>query len=212
MSDQPGFRRLYPECFSVIALQGWTTTPPLAVSTMLVSSVMNVVVFWGLSIGFGTVYANTRTIEFSSSLSLNETIDFSTSNVPWSEIDARSGSVLFRLQLAPYDTPWPEICTTNGCPYEIFVKLLLDRDYDGSETRTHEVPRYSLRISYPSTLNTLLSSHVTGASASPPLQLPPTRPQTRILYARIRARDASRMWRWVLTLRSSVRLKWGDRS
>ncbi|KAF8594153.1 hypothetical protein BDV93DRAFT_549305 [Ceratobasidium sp. AG-I] len=144
-------------------------------------------VFLVLSL-LGNSFANTEIINFSTVLSPDRIIDASAFNVSWNELDTQSGTRQFSLALAPYKTPWSEICASNGCAHEMFFKL-------GTETK---VGKYSLRISWPasipadfdmevftpSELHDLLSSRANSTHQSH------SDAQTQTTYARIRARDA----------------------
>jgi hypothetical protein len=68
---------------------------------------------------------------------------------PSYELDPRSETRLFALDLPPYKMPWVEICnSTNNCAHEVFFKLNLEKDHTGRDVEEKEAPKYALRISF----------------------------------------------------------------
>ncbi|CAE6497837.1 unnamed protein product [Rhizoctonia solani] len=146
----------------------------------------------------GFVCGNTEILNFDSALSL----DVPELNVSRHSIDARSSTRLFSLELAPHQTLWSDVCDgVNDCPYEVFIKLNLEKSHDGPVLGTDETPKYSLRISStPSppaqfkveVLTPKQAYEITAKRAGfiPTGEDTQNFPLTRTIYARIRARDA----------------------
>ncbi|CAE6432264.1 unnamed protein product [Rhizoctonia solani] len=147
---------------------------------------------------FGVIYGNTEIFNFDSTTSL----DVPGLNVSRYSLDLRSLTRLFSLELAPQQTPWSDICdTTNDCPHELLIRLDLEKNNDGRVLENHETPKYSLRISSrpsppaqfkievftPREAYEIMRGRAGAVGIVQDIQTPP---QTRTMYARIRARDA----------------------
>ncbi|KAL5640594.1 hypothetical protein ACGC1H_001165 [Rhizoctonia solani] len=147
---------------------------------------------------FGLVFGNTEILNFDSALSL----DVPGLNASQLSIDSRSSTRLLSLELAPHQAAWSDICDgVSDCPYEVFVKLDLEKSHNGLVLGDKEKPKYSLRISStPSPpaqfkVEVLTPREVYGITAKragpiPQVQDTQNLPLTRTMYARIRARDA----------------------
>ncbi|KDN46361.1 hypothetical protein RSAG8_04305, partial [Rhizoctonia solani AG-8 WAC10335] len=146
----------------------------------------------------GFVCGNTEILNFDSALSL----DVPELNVSRHSIDCRSPTRLFSLELAPQQAPWSDICEAmNSCPYEVFIKLDLEKNHAGLVLGNNESPKYSLRISStPSppaqfkveVLTPIQVYEITGKRAGSIRMVQDIQklPLTRTMYARIRVRDA----------------------
>ncbi|CAE6464227.1 unnamed protein product [Rhizoctonia solani] len=147
---------------------------------------------------FDLVSGNTEILNFESIFSPA----FPRLNVSRHTLNTQSSTRLFSLELAPYGSAWSDICDSmNVCPHEIFIKLDLEKSYKGEVVKEHERPRYSLRISStPSPPSQFIIAILTPrqvyelfeARAGSVAIAEDTQgfPQTRTMYAHIRARNA----------------------
>ncbi|KAJ1310704.1 hypothetical protein OPQ81_009229 [Rhizoctonia solani] len=161
---------------------------------LLLDSLLYIVFFTPL----GVVYGNTEILNFESTLSL----DVPGLNVSRHSIDSRSTTRLFSLELAPHQASWSDMCdTVNNCPYEVFIKLDLEKSHDGRFFAGAEKPKYSLRVSFPPSppaqfkvevLTPIQAYEILAkrAGSIPAAQIIQDPPQTRTMYARVRARYA----------------------